>query len=572
VLGLLAASLIAAHLGAPSAQTTLDVQPFPGTPDASPRSELVLPSGAHAVVVRGSLSGRHAGRLEALPDGRGTAFLPSKPFADGERVVVSFFADARAAAFSFGVKAPLHSGPQLAMRNRARAAAANTQTFHSIGGLHPPVISTSGTDPDPGAGDIFVDAQNAIQVGPMILDPFGQLLWFASLKHTALNLEVQSYQGQSVLTYYYGPIVSPGVGMGQDVILNHNYQTVATVNAGNGYHADLHEFQLTPQGTALITVFAPVKANLSSVHGPRKGTVLDSIIQEIDIATGKLLWEWHAYGHVPLADSYAALGLPYDFFHINSVQQLPNGNLLISGRHTWAVYEISKRTGKVVWRLGGKHSSFKMGRGTNFEWQHDAHLSGRVVTVLDNAAGPAPASERQSRALRIALDLKHRQATLVRAYTNTPPALSSNEGSIQLLADANAFVGWGSVPYFTEFGRLGRQRFSVHFPLPTQSYRAYRFPWWGKPTTPPAIAVSSSSATGTMVYASWNGATAVASWKVLAGLAPGTLIPIGQFPKTSFETAIPVMSTGPYFEVQALDGSGNVLATSTPAQLSPPAG
>jgi hypothetical protein len=570
----------------------LDVQPFPGTPDAPPQTDIGFPTLSpwqlRSVTVTGSRSGSHAGRLRALPDGGGTAFVPRRPFVNGERVSVRALLSSPAAgtasgapnstaiSWSFSVAAPLPlPGPRSTfVRHDIRDPNGLTHSFRSEPWLHPPIVWKSGGDPQFGTSDdIFTDAQNSIQAGPLILNPEGQLIYFQPLTHAgAFNVEVQSYEGQSVLTYWQG-YVQNGIGIGTDMIVSHSYQTVARVNAGAPYHADLHEFQITPQGNALITAYAPVNADLRSVGGPRNGTVLDSIIQEINIATGQVLWEWHAYGHVQPKQSYAGRpgAGPYDFFHINSIQLLPNGNLLVSARHTWAVYEISMRTGKIVWRLGGKRSSFKMGPGTNFEWQHDAHLVGSTLTVFDNAYGPNDAKEeKQSRALQIRLNFKKKVATLVRAYTNTPPLLSPNEGSVQTLPGGDTFVGWGGEPYFTEFSTpTGRQLFSLNFHSGLQSYRGYVFPWWGEPTTPPSVAAVSRHPSGATVYASWNGATDVASWQVLAGPSPALLLPVEQFPSSSFETTMPVSSTGPYYAVQALDIDDRVLETSKTVQAGP---
>jgi hypothetical protein len=462
--------------------------------------------------------------------------------------------------------APARSAPAPA---RAASAAPPTYTFYSANALHPPVVWMSGTDPDPlASGDIFADSENSIQAGPLIYSPTGQLIWFGALHHAAaFNLEVQQYQGQSVLTYWQGYVVS-GYGVGVDVILNHQYRTIATVHAANGLSADLHSFQLTPDGDALITAYEPVHADLSSVGGPSNGTVLDSVIQEINVATGHLVWQWHAFGHVHLAESY--LGKPgsgpYDFFHINSVQQLPNGNLLVSARHTWALYEINPTTGRIPLVIGGKHSTVKMGPGTNFEWQHDAHMNADgTITMFDDGAGIGEPNERESRALRIRVNSTTRRATLVAAYVNNPSLLADSQGSVQLLPDGNTFVGWGSAPYFTEFSPSGKQLFSLHFGEPLQSYRAYRFQWWGQPTTPPSVYLTPTSQ-GTTAYASWNGATDVSAWRVLAGPNSSSLKPVGQFPRTNFETRMWVRSIQPYFEVQALGSAGQVLGTSAPGQ------
>ncbi len=575
--GLIAVPVFAQVRARPATRPpALDVLPFPGTPDASPQTAIsfpaLTPSQLRAVSVTGSRSGVHSGRLSALPHGRGTAFTPARPFANSELVTVrATVRGKQALSFSFEVEAPLPSVrtaahqtslQPTAVRHDVRDANGFTHSFPSAPGIHPPIEWLSGADSDPGQGYIFADAQNTIQPGPMILDPQGHLVWFLALHHhAALNVQVQSYQGRSVLTFWEGYVISPGVGVGTGMILDHSYNTIATVNAGNGYQTDLHEFQITPQGTALITAYAPVKANLRSVGGPRKGEVLDSIVQEVDIASGKVLWEWHAYGHVHLAESYAGkpTSTPYDFFHVNSVQQLPNGNLLVSGRHTWAVYEIDKQTGKIVWALGGKHSSFKIGRGANFAWQHDAQMQADgTITVFDNGAGTYK-SESQSRALRIRLN-GHR-ATLVHGYPHKPSLLSENEGNVQVLPDGNLFVGWGNSPYFSEVRSGGRQLFSIRMKAPLQSYRAYRFGWWGQPTAPPGIAVSAVTG-GARVYASWNGATDVASWQVLAGPSPASLVPVARAQHSSFETVLSVSNPGPYYAVQALSSDGRVLGTS----------
>ncbi len=397
----------------------------------------------------------------------------------------------------------------------------------------------------------------------MILSPSGQLIWFDQLPNAgfAYNFQEQQYQGQPVLTFWEG---GSGRGAGYDVMLNNRYQQIATVQPGGGWLSDEHDFELTPAGTALITVQKLVPGDLRPVGGPRHGMVHDMGIQEVQVSTGQVVWQWDAMQHVSLGASYAGKPgrNPYDFLHMNSVQELPDGNLLVSSRHTWTVYEISRATGKVLWQLGGKHSSFRIGRGANFEWQHDAHLQpdGHTLTVFDNGSGRT-VNERQSRALVIYLNFKTMRATLIHAYTNNPPLRSSSQGSIEPLPDGNAFVGWGYQPYFTEFSRSGRQLFSLHFPAPIQTYRAYRFQWWGLPTTMPSLAVAPTKA-GTRVYASWNGATGVANWIVLGGSDQGSLSEVAEFPKASFETQIWLRTTQPYLQLQAVDQSGNVLGTS----------
>jgi hypothetical protein len=442
----------------------------------------------------------------------------------------------------------------------------------------------NGRDGDTRSGDIFLSAQEFGQRAALFLNPRGQVRWYQPAKRTGrgpsiYNTRVQWYKHHRVITYWRGFFVPPGVGKGKGLILNSSYQTIHTVTAGNGYQKqgiDAHEFFLGHEGseaTAFVQIWSRVHANLASVGGPSDGTVLDWIIQEIDIATNKVIWEWHALGHVPISASYAGYvaGQPYDFLHLNSIQQLPSGRILISGRHTWAVYSIEKRSGRIAWELGGKHSSFSMGAGTRFFWQHDAALNGHgLLTVFDD--GSPPQEESQSRALLI--HLGGGQATLVHPYTHKPPVLAGAQGSTQRLANRNVFVGWGTPrSYFSEYTPSGRQIFSASMHFPVASYRAYRSDWVGNPLQRPAIAVRKSSDRGRdRVYMSWNGATRVVKWRIEAGpAARGPFTRIATVPWASFETSTRArIARGPYFRVQALDASGKVLPRGTSATVRAP--
>jgi hypothetical protein len=441
----------------------------------------------------------------------------------------------------------------------ADSSGGRVQSFHSLPHLHPPAVGFSQA-PDPRPGDFLITPNNAPQNGPMILDSRGQLVWFLPLLgESAFNLEVQRYQGQPVLTWWQGK-VTHGQGEGEDVIMNRSYQTVAVLHAGHGYTSDLHEFQITPRGTALIESVVPVTADLRSVGGPRDGRVYDGVIQEVDIGTGAVLWEWHSLNHIPISGSYAKkkASTPYDYFHLNSIQQLPGGNLLVSARNMWAVYKINRATGKVMWKLGGRGSNFHMGSGTGFEWQHDSQLKGDVLTVFDD--GSFPTEEQQSSAKTIRIDFAARRAVLVRRYTHQPPLLTGAMGSAQHLSNGDLLVDWGDQSHFSEYTADGHQLFDGALPLGINSYRAYRFPWIGRPRTSPALAASAGS--GTTLYASWNGATQVAAWRIFTGASPGAMSFDTTAPRRGFETTIWLRSTRRYFRVQAIDAAHRVLGTS----------
>jgi hypothetical protein len=598
----LAALALALPSSAPSASAApaLHVIPFPGTPDASPSSEIIFsslrPSDLNAVSVNGSTSGPHLGQLGALADAAGTTFTPDHAFTAGERVSVTAVLNSPAAGtasgdpgatslhFSFTIAVPATEPPSSSNASGVTEKgpgsglppstfAANSppeRSFHSALGIHPPPLNVT-SDPDQKSGDIFLSLgvptspgqQHYAQNGTMILDSSGRLVWFRPVSGYAMNLEVQRYRGQPVLTWWQ-QTVSPAHRLSDaDVIMNRSYQIVATLHGSEGYFPDVHEFQLTTRDTALTDSYPKVVANLTQIGGPKNGPVADCVIQEVDVRTGQLLWEWHALGHIPVTASYAGRPTswpPYGLCHLNSIQELPNGNLLISARNTWAVYEINKQTGRIIWTLGGKQSSFKMGPGTNFEWQHDAHLTGDTLSVFDDAA--LPQEERQSSAKLLRLNTSKMTAVLVRRYVHTPPILAGYAGSVQRLPNGNVFVGWGANPTFSEYRPNGRQIFTGSFPYGAYSYRAYRFPWPGQPTTRPSLAVTDQPGGAVKIYASWNGATQVRSWRVIAGGQSAKLRPAGQFRQTGFETEIALPGRPRYVAVQALNARGRVIGTS----------
>jgi hypothetical protein len=609
--GVLAAAVIAAILvplaagrgGDTASGSGLHVIPFPNTPDASGQSQIIFsslkPSDLSGKpVVTGSKSGRHSGKLTVLPGNAGTVFAPRHPFTAGETVTIhaaltSAQAGSKSGApgstslsWSFTVALPpptstsggsgasatpyapagvptASSGASASTAPTAAAARSwPHMSFRSEPGLHPAALHVS-AGPAPGSKDFLVTPLPGHARGLMILNHRGQLIWFRAIKHGLGSvLDVETYLGHRVLTYGVGqPVTGHDVGT-VDHIMSSSYHTIAEVRAGWGYTADLHEFQLVPHGIALIEAYVPVRVDLSSMGGSTDGTVLDCVIQKIDVRTGKVLWEWHAFGHVPLADSYMPVPhrIPFDYFHLNSIQELPGHQLLISARNTWAAYLINEQTGNITWTLGGKSSSFTMGQGTNFEWQHDAQLlPGNILTVFDDA--DYPQEEAQSSAKILRLNPQTNTVSLVHRYTHNPPILTSYEGSVQLLPNKDVVVGWGNQSAFSEYAPGGRQIFNASFALPVNTYRAYRLSWTGYPHSKPAIAVSRSNGT-TRVYVSWNGATSVASWRVLGGSTAQALTPVASKAWSGFETVIPLQSQVSYVAVQALNAQGHAFGSS----------
>lgn len=587
----LALTLGALGLPAAAAAGPLAISPAAGTPDASPRTQIsvlgVRAGSITAVRATGAQSGAHAGKLRAYAGGRGASFVPAAPFTEGERVdVVVRVRGAADRRQSFTIA---RLGPIPPILNLPFTQPEKLQHFTSEPALTPPKITVRRREPGMSGGIFLTPLPSPIvhpgstqtvtikpvgPGGPMIVDTAGRLVWFKQLRlpDVAANLHTGRWRGRPVLTWWQGPVTFAAFGLGQGIIADTSYNTLATVKAGNGYAMDLHEFALSPDGDALFTIYSPVLVHLPGTPAGATTSVLDAIVQAVDVRTGLVTWEWHALGHIPLEQSYAtpANSASYDAFHINSIQPLQGGRrLLISARDTSAVYEVDRASGRVLWTLGGKASSFKLGPGAHFWLQHHATLlPGDRVSIFDDEAGP-PQKAPASRGLLLQLDRRRKTATVVRSFRRAPDTSAQSEGSVQLQPGGNVFVGFGSAPFFSEFSPSGRLLFDASLPQDDGSYRVYHDPWRATPATPPAVAATRADPATVTVHVSWNGATEVARWQVLAGADSGSLRPVGgPAPRTGFETAITRSTAAAVVAVRALNAAGRVLATSRPLPVS----
>jgi Arylsulfotransferase (ASST) len=559
-----------------AASAPIAVSPQPGTPDASPSTQISFlgPAGTHVSGVRvvGSRSGAHSGVLHAYSTGTGESFLPAHPFATGERVTVSAKVSVGASTYTTSTNFTIAHQASVSQKEFPLNAGNSSEVQHysSAPTLTPSTVRIT-TPAKNGAapGDLFLAPyQGAGTPGPMITDQRGNLIWFHPLPsgESSTSLKLQQYEGKSVLTWWQGRILEVGFGQGEDVIYNTSYQKVAAVRAGNGYDADLHEFRLTPEGTAWIDIFDPIDMNLSSDGGRSDGVLTDSVVEEVDVKTGLVMWQWHALGHIPIGESHnpaPKASYPWDYVHINSISPGSDGDVLLSSRNTWTLYDVDIDGGGVRWRLGGAHSSFKLGPGTRTYWQHDAEFQpSGLISVFDN--GSDPPKEKQSRGLILDPNLSNHTVTLVKQFVNpTKTLLASSQGNTLSLPGGNWLMGYGGLPNFTEYDSAGHVLLDGTLGKNVQDFRTYLFPWNGQPTGAPSVLAAPGAGGTIAVSASWNGATQVTSWRVLAGASTGALAPVATAAKTAdFQTTIATPSADPYVAVQALNSAGAVIGTS----------
>lgn len=361
--------------------------------------------------------------------------------------------------------------------------------------------------------------------------------------------------------------------------LDSSYEVAHVVSAANGLEGDVHEFKITDQGTAIMSIYEICQMDLSSVGKASDGWVYDGLFQELDIETGELLFEWRARDHYAanesffdVADKSAAptASDAYDYFHINSIDKKSDGTYLISSRYMHSVTCIGA-TGEILWILGGKRNMFKDlsgGSATDFTWQHDARWrSDNVITLLDNGANEHTLTSDHSRGLMISLDFDQMTATAIRIYDSPGRFSSHSQGNLQVLPKTgNIFIGWGKASAYTEFSLDGELLCDTHFGPSmfywfgwVKSYRVQKANWVGKPSYPPDVAVADGN-----IHVSWNGATEVEGWVLQRAARPhgqdAEFSTLDYFPKTGFETAfaLPTDVSG-FLRVAAVDFRGEEL-------------
>lgn len=425
--------------------------------------------------------------------------------------------------------------------------------------------------------------------GPVIFDPRGNLVWTDDSFGVVTDFKVQSYKGKDYLTFWSGTDgVKYRYGRGTYYMLDQSYAVFRTIHAvGEGLMGDLHDFKITDEETALMTVYLNTPADLSPIGGPTAGWILDSVIQEVDIETGALLFEWRASKHVDIRDSMLNFALEsksagrdpqtsFDFFHINSVDKDENGNYVVSARHMHSIMCISAADpSKTLWVLGGTKNEFtdiSDGHATDFMWQHHARMhANNTITIFDNARSESIEYVGEySRGLLLQIDTTAWTVELLREYADPKHRYrAQSQGSAQLFDDGKILLGYGFLPNLVEFAPDGRVLCDVRLaPLVVSSfgmvtsYRAFKSKRWvGKPKTSPSVFFKPSEG---RLFVSWLGATEVHRWVLQGadweGVQQDRYVDLLEKVKDEFEVPLLIHDGMPdYVRVAGLDADGNVL-------------
>jgi len=376
------------------------------------------------------------------------------------------------------------------------------------------------------------------------------------------------------------------------MILDDTFTARSSVHTQSGLaNLDEHEFNVLPDGSALFTLYTPQPYDLTAFGVSTQGWIQNTYFQHLELSTNQLIFEWSPIEHVSLNESWVAPndsevsgdGLtpttPWDYFHINSVDQNADGDYLISARHTSTIYKISGQDGHIIWRLGGTLSNFSFSGGLNFSFQHDARFreenaTTAIISLFDNASNGFNQSSRYSSGMIVRLDYLNNTATLLQDFVAPDQFISASQGNLQLLGpnpdwqNSNKFIGWGSNAYISEYASDGRMVLQGHFATTgAMNYRAFKHNFTSNPTDAPVLyAYAHNERAGTSFWASWNGATEVARWRIYGSASStGPWAVIDTFDKNGFETLLSVPEYYQWSIVESLDTSGNALRNSSRA-------
>ncbi|KAH6887965.1 ASST-domain-containing protein [Thelonectria olida] len=461
--------------------------------------------------------------------------------------------------------------------------------------------------PFAGFPDTPAEQHGPRQAGPYIFRDNGDLVWsgYGIYSIWATNFQAGRWKGKDILFSFEGDHnAGYGHGHGHVTIVDQHYETIRELRAGNHKLVDKHEFHIVNEETGLIQIYQPVPRDLSQWGAsPEQQWIVNAIIQELDIATGELLFEWSSLDHVqpdeailPINPGQAGSGYnssdAWDYFHINSVDKDADGNYLISARDACAIHKINGSDGSIIWRLNGNRSDFHMQNGTQFCFQHHARwLEQRddieVISLYDNSAhgtehggGSEVHTAPTSSGKILRLNTTSWVAELVAAYFPPDDLLSKSQGSTQVLPGGNVLVNWGSSGALTEFTAAGDAIFhayvdSGYLGVGAENYRAFRYNWTGLPSEDAAI-VALQASEGTTVYVSWNGDTETAAWRFYAVTDEyNSREFLGEVERTSFETSFFISGAKiTSVAAEAVDARGRVLTStasvSVEAEVLPP--
>ncbi|MEO3750362.1 arylsulfotransferase family protein [Streptomyces sp. B6B3] len=407
----------------------------------------------------------------------------------------------------------------------------------------------------------------------IIYDENGEVVWYddAGPDHGYFDMEPITYQGEEALMVWEG---KAGVVPGEKpetryVILDSSYQEVASFEV-QGYPTDSHDIEFSADGSkVLLMSYMPVQYDLSEYGGPTDARLVNGVIQEQDLETGEVTFEWNALDSIPISETEVPLDRPdmtggFDVYHLNSLEYDDDGNILTSARSTSTVYKLDQETGEIIWRFGGESNDFTFADASQIpSGQHDARrLSNGLLSVFDNGNRHDPPA---SRGASYELDEENMTAELVNETEPELPIFAAFAGSNRQQENGDQLITFGNTGRITEF-EDGEEDFSAQLEHGWMTYRGEIDDWHATPTTAPDAVLGEVAGDGSQtMYMSWNGATDVAGWLIEAGPSEDELSTVGYAERAGFETGAEIASAddAAVYKVTALGEFGEALGSTT---------
>lgn len=546
------------------------ISPRPGAKYVSSETSIILHPHGHELVdiahfeqikIIGQSSGIHIFDVHLAANGKRVILDPLEPFLPGETVEVSSGTSSLSFSFTVSTKIeetaviPWAQEPANFISQQANAVFDN-EPRKTLPADFPAMVVTT---PAAGTSEDFLFITNFTwgdfsNSHPylMILDNEGEPVFVRKMPDGQMVADFKAHEN-GLLTYFDN-------AASHFVVLDDTYSQVDTFAAGNGYETDVHELLLTDDGGAILMIYDPQPVDMSQVipDGDPNATVIGLVIQELD-AQKNVIFEWRSWDHFEITDATVDITGPnVDYSHGNSIEVDTDGHYIISSRHMDEVTKISRQTGEIIWRLGGKNNDFTFDSNDDkFYRQHDARrLANGNLLLFDNGQ---PGIRPVSRAVEYELDEINMTAAVVSEFRNSPDTFSVAMGSARRLENGNTIVGWGSgYPAITEFRADGTKAFELLLDAPLVSYRAFRLPWQGNPIERPFLVSDYDGETITLTYG-WNGATDIASYKVYGGPEPNPTTLLTTETRQGYETSTVITNTENlhYFRIMPVDKDGH---------------
>jgi hypothetical protein len=277
----------------------------------------------------------------------------------------------------------------------------------------------------------------------LVLNKYGKVVYFKQYAEGRFSGGLQ-LQANGLLSYYFNE---------KFYLMDSTFKVVDSVNCKNGLKQDAHELLVLENGEFLMIGYEIIEMDLSNYNyfnknksaGSAKAKVKCDVVQALD-RNKNVVFEWHGKDYYDFDDVdpyYLNSPNDVDWLHFNALEHDNDGNILVSVKNLNEITKVDKRTGKILWRLGGMKNQFTFLNDSNmFKGQHDIRrIKNGNITLFDNGYRSKPVHPEGAKEYK--LNEQKLEAELVWQYINNPGIESEGYGSVQRLPNENTLINYG---------------------------------------------------------------------------------------------------------------------------------